>query len=87
MHDFVWNDTTTLESILAKIAEADEPAASRRVAAACLAEKLSFPFMNLSTLTGGEIHSAGASNAHRFCHATKELGLYTTRYEIGELRI
>jgi hypothetical protein len=36
--------TTTLEPILAKIAEADEPAASRRKAAACLAEKLSLQF-------------------------------------------
>jgi hypothetical protein len=36
--------TTTLEPILAKIADADEPAASRRKAAACLTEKLSLQF-------------------------------------------
>ena len=36
--------TTTLEPILAKIADSDEPAASRRKAAACLAEKRSLQF-------------------------------------------
>ncbi len=36
--------TTKLEHILAKIADVNELAASRRKAAACLAEKLSLQF-------------------------------------------
>jgi hypothetical protein len=36
--------TTTLGAILAKISDFDEPAASRRKAAACRAEKLSLQF-------------------------------------------
>jgi len=35
--------TTKLEPILAKISELRKPVASRRFAAACLAEKLPFP--------------------------------------------
>jgi len=42
-HFYLCIYTTTLEPILAKIADADEPAASRRKAAACLAEKLPVP--------------------------------------------
>ena len=39
---------TALELILSKIPELRKPAASRRKAAACLAEKLSFPFRRKS---------------------------------------